>query len=95
MKSISKDEALEIIFRTNGKIFTVVFIKRTNGETRVMNCRLGVVRHLRGGKKRYKPADYNLLTVFDMQKQGYRSINLDSLLELRFQGNVLEVTDTS
>lgn len=65
-----------------GRIMTVKFIKRTNGEIRVMNCRLGVTSHLRGGAQTYDPKSRSLLTVFDMQKGQYRNINLDNVLEI-------------
>ena len=60
-------------------IFTVTFVNRTTGETRVMNCRKGVVSHLTGGEKKYDPKDKGLVCVFDMQKQAYRSIALESI----------------
>ena len=66
----------------NGKFFTVKFIKRTTGEERVMNCRLGVTKHLKGGNKAYNDAEHRLLTVFDMKSQGYRCIPLESLMEI-------------
>lgn len=65
-----------------GKIMTVKFVKRTTGEVRVMNCRLGVKVHLKGGVQAYDPKTKNLLTVFDMQKGAYRNINLDQVLEV-------------
>ncbi len=39
----------------NGRIFTVVYKKRTNGEERTMTCRLGVHKHLKGGELGYDP----------------------------------------
>lgn len=66
----------------NGKFFTVKFIKRSNGDERVMNCRLGVTKHLKGGAKAYDDSVHRLLTVFDVKSQGYRCIPLESLLEI-------------
>lgn len=70
-----------------GHIFTINFTKRTNGEVRTMNCRRGVARHLHGGQLAFDPAKHNLLTVFDMQKQGYRMVNLDDLHWLNLDGH--------
>lgn len=72
----------------DGKIFTITFIKK-NGEERVMNARLGVKKHLTGGEQKYKPADYNLLTVFDMQKQGYRNVSFDCVKKVVIGGITL------
>mgnify|MGYP001587219874 CR=1 FL=1 len=78
MRRINQDKAKRLIHNTNGKVFSVCFIKK-DGSEREMNCRLGVKKHLKGGKLRYNPADYDLLTVFDMQKRDYRMIQLKSL----------------
>lgn len=66
----------------NGRIFSVKFVKRTNNEIRTMNCRLGVTKHLKGGEQGYDPKDHNLITVWDLQKKAYRSINLETVFAL-------------
>ena len=71
---------------SNGAIFSVEFIKRSNGELRKMVCRLGVKKHLKGGTKAYDAKEHNLLTVFDMEKEGYRSIPVDSIQRLTVNG---------
>lgn len=70
----------------NGKIFGVSFIKRTTGELRTMSCRLGVKKFLRGGKLAYSPSEKQLLTVFSMNDNGYRSIPLDSIKSVSVSG---------
>ena len=52
----------------SGKIFTVEFVKRTNNEMRVMTARRGVTKGVKGVGQAFNPAEYNLLTVYDMQK---------------------------
>jgi hypothetical protein len=47
---------------------------------REMVCRRGVKAHLRGGKLPYDPKPKLLLTVFDMQKEDYRMVNLRTLV---------------
>ena len=69
-------------------VFTATFIKK-DGSVRVMNCRLGVKKHLKGGELKYNPIEKNLLTVFDMQKGEYRMINISTLVELKAHGEVL------
>lgn len=71
---------------SNGAIFSVEFIKRRNGELRKMICRMGVKKHLRGGDKVYDPKQHNLLTVFDMEKEDYRLIPVDSIQRLCVNG---------
>ena len=69
-----------------GRIFGVTFTKRTTGETRKMQARLGVTKHLAGGELAYDPAKLKLLPVFDMVKEAYRQIPLDAISELALDG---------
>ncbi len=71
---------------SDGKIFSVEFIKRSTGELRTMTARLGVRKHLQGGRKVYNPAQHNLLTVFDMDTKGYRSIPVEAIQRLIIGG---------
>jgi hypothetical protein len=90
---LTRQQAIDRINAQGGKIFSVRFIKRTTGEERKMVCRLGVKSHLKGGELAYNPAEKALLTVFDVQKQDYRSINLDQLLEVSAGGEVDAVSE--
>lgn len=47
------------------KYFTVEFIKRTTGETRVMVARTGVSKGVTGVGRKFKPEDKNLLGVYE------------------------------
>jgi len=67
----------------NKRIFSVTFIKRTTGEIRKMNAMRGVRKGVKGVGLNYDAPEKNLLTVYDMKKQGFRSINLDSILEFK------------
>jgi hypothetical protein len=69
-----------------GRIFTVDFIKRTNGELRTMVCRRGVRKGITGRGMNYDPLSKALLTVFDVQKNAYRMISLDNLVSLKMGG---------
>ena len=73
---------------SDGRIFSVEFIKRSTGELRTMTDRVGVKKHLQGGTKSYNPAQHNLLTVFDMDARGYRSIPIESVQRLSVGGQV-------
>lgn len=75
-----------IIDNSNGKMFTVAFIKK-DGTIRTMNARLGVKKHLRGGECTVNRGQY--IIAYDMQSEGYRSINRDTIVSLSFQGETL------
>lgn len=74
--------------KESGKVFSVTFIKRTTGEPRRMLCRGGVTSKLKGGEKQYEPSEYKLSVVYDMEKQAYRSIPLDSVVQIKAFGKV-------
>ena len=67
------------ILNSNGKIMTVKFVKK-DGSLRVMNCRLGVTKHLKGGTSTLNPDKF--ITVYDLKSEGYRAIDKDTILEV-------------
>jgi len=80
---------------SDGKTFTVEFIKRTTGELRTMNCRLGVKKFLRGGKMAYSPAEKQLLTVFDMKAKSYRTIPVEGIQRVSVGGQTFHFAGAS
>lgn len=89
---ITKENVRERIQELKGKIFSVSFTKK-DGSIRDMLCRTGVKKHLRGGELKYNPIDKGLLTVWDLQKKGYRMVNLEALISIKIQGEVTEFED--
>lgn len=84
MRELSKFKALEVIEATKGKVFSCDFIKK-DGTKRKMTARLGVQKNLKGGKN--GAGDHNsLVTVYDMVKEAYRMINLETLISIRANG---------
>lgn len=79
-----------MIENTNGKIFTVVFRKK-DGTMREMNARLGVRKHLRSGTPKTSTTSHidKYVTVYDMKSEGYRNINLETLV--KFKCGTMEV----
>ena len=69
------------------KIFSVAFVKK-DGTLREMTCRFGVTKHLKGGEMNHDPKDFGHLVVFDMQKEAYRTINFNTIKQIKFEGNV-------
>ena len=92
MNNIKKREILNLLKENKNLIFSVVFLKK-NGELSPMTCKLGVKKHLKGGRLKYNPRERNNLIVFDMQKEGYRTINLDTLTLVNMKGVQYYVTD--
>ena len=67
------------LLNSNGKFLTVTFRKK-DGTIRVMNCRLGVTKYLKGGSSTLNPDKY--ITVYDLQSKGYRAISKDDILAI-------------
>jgi len=72
------------------QFFSVTFTKK-NGEERTLNGRLGVKKHLKGGEKSYNDDDFNYLTVYDVQNNGYRTVNLDTVSSIKVNGKELVI----
>jgi hypothetical protein len=70
------------------KIFSAKFTKK-NGEDRVMNCMLGVKKHLRGGKRTTNKEEF--MIVWDTAKAEYRNINLQTIDWIKFNGKLYTV----
>ena len=90
MKKIKRAKILDLLVENKSNIFSVVFLKK-DGSIRRMLCRFGVKKHLKGGKLKFNPLERNLLVVFDMQKEAYRFINLDTLEKIRIKGREYEI----
>ena len=65
------------------EFFSIEFIK-SDGSKRVLNGRLGVTKHLKGGTDCNDM--FKHLTVFDVQKQGYRNVDLASVEAVNAHG---------
>lgn len=86
--------------RESGHIFAVEFVKRTDGTIREMLCRTGVTKGTSGGSMGYRPEDHGLLSVYDMQRAGFRSIPVDAILHLsmggkRYERRGMELVETA
>jgi hypothetical protein len=65
MQVIDKRTAESMIRQSNGKLFSVTFIKRTNGARRRMTARLGVKQGVTGAGKPFNERDHDLITVHE------------------------------
>lgn len=77
-----------IAVAASGRVVGVTFIK-ANGDTRVLSGRLGVKKHLRGGTKAGDDVENDVVTLFDMAAQGYRSIKVDSIRKIEANGKTI------
>ena len=86
---VSRLKVIKIIEQTQGKIFAVQFIKK-DGTIRMMLARLGVQKNLKGGSNGASETN-NLVTVWDMVANGYRMINLETLISLKASGREYQI----
>jgi len=74
-------------FSTRGRVFSVVFQKRTDGQIRHMVCRLHVTKYVKGTGGRLRPQEdsqHGCLTVFEMagEDSHYKRIPLDQIISI-------------
>jgi hypothetical protein len=74
-----------LIKQTNGRIFNVEFYKK-DGSLRKMTARIGVRKHLVGGRNNTSHIS-KYITVYDMVKYGYRTVNIDTVVSLQVNGS--------
>jgi hypothetical protein len=68
----------------DGRTFKVTFVKRTTNEVREMVCQLKqfAISYMFGGSLAYNPKNYDLLGVWDVQKQGFRSVDCRTVISI-------------
>jgi hypothetical protein len=79
-------QAYNLIKNQENTIFGVQFTKK-DGSQRDMVARLNVRKHLKGGSLAYDPKTMGYIVAFDMQKKQYRTINTNTLISLKANGN--------
>jgi hypothetical protein len=72
--------------------FSVTFIKKDNS-IRVLNGLTGVKKHLKGGELPYDPIAKGLIPVYDVQSEGYRMVNSQTVLEIKSDKKVYTIKD--
>lgn len=79
-------EAFVAQARRTGRIFSVEFKTRGSNSIRRMLCRCGVRKGTQGKSMGYNPSDYGLLLVYDMHNKGFRSLPVENIITLVFNG---------
>lgn len=85
----SKEEIVQII-KNSVDIINVKFVKK-DGSTRSMNCRSKVRINLSDNPSKKVIVDNQHITVYDMVKQGYRKINIDTIISVKKYGVVYSI----
>lgn len=70
----------DMVTKSSGKFVTVTFYKK-DGSLRIMNCRLGVTKHLKGGECTLDREKF--IIVYDMVKKGYRAIDKETIVSVK------------
>lgn len=83
----STELALRLL-ASNGVLCAVAFVKRSTGELRQMNCRCTSTMQ-RQGDRRFNPLERGLVTVFDEEKQEFRSVPIEGIRQLAINGAIL------
>lgn len=85
---LSRQKLLTFLNSLDGKFFGVRYIK-ANGEPRIMSCRLGVKKYLKGTGKYSANSDLTKpnITVWDTGTKEYRTLNTDRLHAVIHNGN--------
>jgi len=83
IKKVSLKKIVELILSTDREVFKVRFLKRSTGEVRTMLAMRGVTEHLKGGELPYEAAEKALITVFDTEKEAYRSISAEGIIDVK------------
>lgn len=88
---ITRQEAVQKIRSTNGKIFGATFIKK-NGDLREGTFRLEVSKGVTGKGLKYDPEAKGLMTVFDMSIEAFRMLNVRTLQNIKINHEQFEVS---
>lgn len=89
MKTINRNEAVRLLSLTKGRFFGVKFTKK-DGSIRVMNCKKVVKKAIKGTGKVHSA---NIVPVYSNNDRGYRSFDIDRLIELHLNKEVYKIED--
>jgi hypothetical protein len=87
---ITSEMAVKMIRASKGKILSVRYRKK-DGTMRDMVCRTEVKKGVKGTGMAYDPVEHDLMTVYDVQAEGWRMINLDEIQTLKMNGKEYKV----
>jgi len=91
MKKIARENTRRFLKKHAKKGVVGVTFTKKNGEERTMSIRLNVKKNLAGGANTVERLDRPYLTVFDMKRDSYRTVNLRTLKTITVDGETYEV----
>lgn len=78
---------------TQGRVFAVTFIKRSDGREKTIQARIGVMHSMPSGRAnqkgktlRYNPRGKKLILVFDMNERKYKCIPVEGIEAVTYRG---------
>lgn len=91
---VSREELARIInqFKESGSshLFSVQFIKKDNSIRKLVG-RFHVQKGVKGVGLKYNPTNYGLINVFDINNDGFRMVNTETLMSASIDGFKFEV----
>jgi hypothetical protein len=92
MQTINRNSLLEAIQKADGSLFSIIFIKK-DGSLREMVARTGVTKGVNGAGLKFDPKARGLLPVYDMHKDAWRMVNLNTVKAIKLKKNQYVVVD--
>lgn len=92
VERIKRSKIEAFLLGLGGKMFGIDYVKK-DGSFRSLSGRLDVTAPLKGGENKTEALDRPYLTVYDIQIQGYRNVNLDTTKRIRANGKVYDVVE--
>jgi hypothetical protein len=80
----------DVLALSEGKFVTVDFVKK-DMTIRTLNGRIGVKKYIKGGAATTNTASY--ITIYDTVQKGYRSVNKETIMSIRFKGVEMKVVN--
>lgn len=77
-----------LLNRNQSRFFCAIFIKRTTGTRRVMNCQ--IPKDIENARFKIDLKKKDLFPVIDTKEQSIKVIPLDTLLEVRMEGRIYQ-----
>jgi len=74
------------LIATQGRVFAVTFIRRSNGQEKTIRARTGVRANQKGKKLRYNPRGKKLVLLFDMGERKYKCIPIEGIEAITYRG---------
>ena len=95
-KSVSRVKAALFMASTNGKLFGAKYIKK-DGTLRKIVCRIGVKKYRKTTHRKSfaNDTDNPYFLVYDIKNEGYRVINLETLIWVKFSGTLYNVIENA